>query len=115
MDEAAVRTRLEHMLQWQEEPALTEGEVDDLLELAKRPDSIGRLPSEDGWEATWNLNAAAAEGWRWKAGKAAPRFDADLGDGVRFRRAQMYAHCMEQSRRYAGTLVGAISVAPETP
>ena len=49
-----------------------------------------------GWQGTYDLNAGAAEGWRWKAGKCAGRFGF-MADGQSFQRQQVHAHCLEQA------------------
>ncbi|MBK9181410.1 MAG: hypothetical protein IPM45_18010 [Acidimicrobiales bacterium] len=156
-----------------EDPTLTSAEVDDLLELARRPDRAGNSPLnvdgaaawqaatvytagtvvktsgrwwqcavagtsaatapswpdlagqpvtgravDDGgvvwvdnggpWAATWALDAAAAEGWRWKASKVSPRFGFSTGD-QRFDRGDVFAHCLQMAavhqRRAAGSTV----------
>lgn len=70
--------------------------------------------SEDGvvwtdagtaWAPTWDLNAAAAEGWRIKAGRAAGRFNFTT-DGQTFARSQVIAHCRAQERSYRRKIVG---------
>jgi hypothetical protein len=52
----------------------------------------------------WDLNSAAAEGWRLKAGKAANRFD--FGSDVNsFSRDQVYKHCIEMAKHYGSNVV----------
>lgn len=93
------KARLERMLQWQEQPALTTEEVDDLFEMAKIADQDGNAPDSSAWEPTFNLNAAAGEGWSWKAGKVASLFDADAGDAAA-KRSQIFDMCMKKSAAY---------------
>lgn len=99
MDVAVARARLERMLSWESDPALTSAEVDDLMLMIREPDDAGRLPDAAGWAGAWNLNRGAAEGWLWKAGKVADRFDfgSDVND---FKRDQLHKHCLEQSKQY---------------
>lgn len=47
----------------------------------------------------WNLNAAAAEGWRWKAAKVAGEFGFST-DGNRFDRDQAHGMCMRMAQWY---------------
>lgn len=54
---------------------------------------------DDDWVPTYDLNAAAAEGWRLKAGKVVPLYTASAG-ASRFERAQIYAHCIQQANVY---------------
>ena len=79
MEYAAARARLERMVAASTSPTLSAGEVDDLLRIGARPDVDGRLVDDADWEDTYDLNAAAAEGWRWKAAKVAadPNFSGD--------------------------------------
>ena len=63
--------------------------------------------TDGAWTPTYDLYAAAAEGWRWKAGKVSNAFDFST-DQQSFDRSQMYDHCMKQAAFYdarAGTSV----------
>jgi hypothetical protein len=51
------------------------------------------------WSPTWDLHAAAAEGWELKASKAAGRFDFTT-DGQTFRRGQIISHCQQMARTH---------------
>jgi hypothetical protein len=80
--------------------------TDDQLQLiaddsAKVPDSSGFAPSHASYTDTYDLFRAASEAWRWKAGIVAENYDF-IAEGGEFKRAQVYAHYMEQSKRYAG-------------
>lgn len=89
------------------EPLLTDLEVAYLVELGRRPDSDGLLPDDVGWSGAYNLNAAAAEGWRRKAGKVAGQFSFTT-DGQTFHRAEMYKACLDMAQHYANRLAGSI-------
>lgn len=109
MDETEALEKLGLMVLADEEPALSEEQLSDLVELARRPDADGHtyLDGTAVWTPTWDLNFAAAEGWRRKAGIAAARFSF-AEDGQRFDRAQVYAHCVTQAEQYARKGMGAI-------
>lgn len=109
LTEEDARSRLEHMTQASTEPALTSDQVDELLGIAKRYDVDGLTPSDDAWTPTWDLNAAAAEGWLWKAGRVSPRFTANL-DGTGLQRAQIFGHCLQMAERYASKVATSIRV-----
>jgi hypothetical protein len=111
MDETAARTRLASMTAWETAPVLTDDEQDALLEMAKRADRYGRAPDATGWEATWDLNAAAAEGWGWKAAKVAHRFDFSL-DQQSMKVSQPYDHCIARQAYYRARITGTL---PQTP
>lgn len=113
MTEQEAQEKLELMVLADEEPELDSDQIADILTHARRPDSEGRVYGDDDWEPTWDLDAAAAEGWLRKAGIAASRFNF-AEDGQRFDRAQVYAHCIAQSERYARRLMGSIPVTGTT-
>lgn len=52
------------------------------------------------WNPTYDLERAAAEGWRWKAGKAASRYNF-ASDNAQFDRGQVYTHCEAMANIYA--------------
>ena len=107
MDEATARTRLESMVASGTDPVLTTAQVDDLLALAKRVDAYGVAPSDASWVPTYDLNAAAAEGWRWKAAAAAARVDVSEG-GDQLSRSQTAAACLEMAERYDARTLGSL-------
>ena len=59
------------------------------------------------WAPTWDMDAAAAEGWRTKAARAAGRFDFGE-DGQQFSRSQVAAHCTAMAERYEKRAVGSV-------
>lgn len=89
------------------EPALAEEDIDDLIGVAARADEDGLYRGETGWVETWDVNAAAAEGWLRKAGRAASNFNF-AEDSQRFDRAQIYQHCMAQHTLYANKGMGSL-------
>ena len=114
MTEAEALARLERMVASTVDPVLSAGEMADLLEMAKVEDSEGRAPSDVAWVPTFNLIGAAAEGWRWKAGKSVPRFGVTL-DGETLNRHQIHAHCHKQAEAYARLNVGSFGVRTTYP
>lgn len=52
------------------------------------------------WALTVDLAAAAAEGWRWKAGRCSNRF-AFSADGERVDHQQVMEHCLKMADYYA--------------
>lgn len=81
-------------------PTLEAATVGALLDAYPMEDSEGRRPTDDGWVGTWDLNAAAAEGWRMKAGKVAGDFNFSA-DGASYSKADVLAHCLEMETKYA--------------
>lgn len=109
MTEEEAQARIERMVLADEDPVLTADDVADLVAGAARPDADGYVTGDANWTPTWDLNAAAAEGWARKAGIAASRFNF-AEDGQRFDRAQIYQHCEAQRKLYADRLVGSAPV-----
>lgn len=107
MTESEALESLALMVLSDEDPTLSGGQLADVLRYARRPDSSDRDYGDSDWEPTWDLDAAAAEGWRRKASLAATRFSF-AEDGQRFDRAQIYAHCIAQAGEYARRSMGAI-------
>ena len=107
---AEATARLERMTASTVDPTLTDDEITDLLTAAARVDTDGLAPTDDDWTGTWDLNFAAAEGWRWKAGKVAERFAANL-DGANLARQQIFEHCLAMATNYSRRVVGTFTIA----
>lgn len=108
MTESEALDELSFMVAADSEPTLGIAEVYSLLVIARRRDTYGLVFGDDGWTPTWDLRAAAAEGWRRKAGKVAGDYTFST-DGQSFSRSDMYAHCMEMSKQYRRGAIGSIS------
>lgn len=89
------------------EPVLAVEDLEQLLADSGRPDAEGRPPTDLNWTPTYDLNAAAAEGWRWKAARAGELTAVDL-DGTKLSAEQIFDHCERMigvySRRVNATL-----------
>jgi hypothetical protein len=107
LTEAEAQEQIERMVQASIDPTLSADEVTDLVNVAARPDSDGYDRTDDAWTPTWDLNAAAAEGWSRKASLAANLFNF-AEDGQRFDRSQIYANCVTQRDYYAAKGHGAL-------
>lgn len=101
MSDTVYQTRLKAMTSASTEPTLSNTEIDALLTQYSLEDADGLDPSDDSWTPTYNIRAAAAEGWRWKAGRCANLVSADL-DGDRLSSNQIFDHCNEMIKKYAG-------------
>lgn len=100
MTPAEARGRLERMVAHGTDPVLTEPEVADLLRMAETQDRWGAYPADAGWEPTYHLAAAAAEGWRWKAAKAAGDYQFS-SDGKTLNRQQVHTNCLKMAETFA--------------
>src|SRR5688500_11691024 len=92
------QARLEIMTQHTVEPTLTSTEISKLMAMFSLMDENGVAPSGPGWVPTYNLRAAAREGWKWKAAKASQLVSTDL-DGDRMSANQMFEHCERMVRK----------------
>jgi hypothetical protein len=92
--------KLSRMVAADSEPKLAPADLEMLLASAARADADGRLPSAPEWIPTYDLNRAAAEGWRWKAAKASELVSVDL-DGERLSSNQIFEHCERMARMYS--------------
>jgi hypothetical protein len=93
------------------EPALQEADLQQLLAEFARPDSEGRPPTDLNWTPAYDYNAAAAEGWRWKAARASEMIAADL-DGAKLSAEQLFEHCERMIGVYAKRVRSTVSVSP---
>lgn len=66
------------------------------------------------WSPTYDLNAAAAEGWRWKAAKVAGEFDFST-DQQTFDRTGKHAQCLAMAEHYQKRVSGSIRVKGSLP
>ena len=80
-------------------PALTDTDLDELLNDAARTDTAGLPPSDPEWDPTYDLDSAAAGGWLRKAGRAASAHNFSAGS-IRSERAQVHQHCLAMAQHY---------------
>jgi len=92
--------KLKRMLAWDTTPALTESDIAALLDTASMADTNGIPPGGTDWVATYDLNAAAAEGWLTKAAKAAQLTEVDpAGSGIVT--SKVFDNCRAMARIYS--------------
>lgn len=60
------------------------------------------------WTTTYDLKAAASEGWRWKAAKVASKYDVAAGGGTDFKRSQQHEMCLRMAKSFGG--IGSIKL-----
>jgi hypothetical protein len=109
MDRTVALTRLTNMVAASERPVLSLDDLDALLAAWAVPDQDGRLPQDPTWSGTWDLNAAAADGWRWKAGRVAGDFTFSADDAS-FSKGDVMAKCLQMADEYAAKGMGYIGV-----
>jgi hypothetical protein len=100
-------------------PVLSDATLNRILDQWATPDTEGRPASDAAWVPSFDLNAAAAEGWRLKAGMVAGDFNFSA-DGASYSKADVLAHCLEMEAKYASrshgvlaTLAGRPTLPPE--
>lgn len=93
MDPGLAEAQLRAMVAADNAPCLDDGQIWMLVQLAADSD----------------LNAAAAEGWRWKAAAVAGEYGFSI-DGQRFDRDQMHAMCLAMVGHYARRRSGSTRV-----
>lgn len=100
MTEEDARAQLVQLVAQSMEPVLADEVLDSILLRARRPDGACRVPSDPAWTPTFDLNAAAAEGWETKAALTAGDYDF-AASGQRFDRSQVHAQCLKMAELYS--------------
>jgi hypothetical protein len=101
------------MVQSDSDPVLQPSDLQALVKLAQRVDAFGLPSSDPSWTPTYDLNAAAAEGWRWKAGSAAGQYDW-TSTLQAFKPSQVVAMCQAQAKLYAARTGTSVSMPGST-
>ncbi len=105
--------KLKKMTAWENDPALTEDELEDLFAAASLRDHEGNPPGSEEWEPTYDLNKAAAEGWQIKAARAAALVEVDPPESGLFT-SKVFDNCRAMARLYSGKRAACPSVSHET-
>lgn len=90
--------KLKQLTSWDAEPALTEDDLSELLAATSLEDANGLAPINEEWTPTYDLNAAAAQGWLIKAGRAAATIDTPESGPVT---SKIFDNCRRMARIYA--------------
>ena len=114
MDRAVALEALKSMTAASTRPVLSDAVVEALLDTYASVDSNGLAPTDDGWTGTWYLNAAAAEGWRRKAGLVAGDYTF-MADGAQFSKGQVLGNCEQMAAMYAAKDHGSVVVSDTDP
>lgn len=93
------KDKLKKMLAWDTAPALTDGEVDELLTSFSMTDKSGLAPADLLWTPTYDLNSAAAAGWLLKAGRATSLVEIDPPGSGLFT-SKVFDNCRAMARIY---------------
>ena len=98
MPESA-KEKLKKLTAWTTEPVLTDVEIDELLAASGLVDAEGNAPSSEDWTPTYDVNAAAAEGWLIKAGRVASTTESEP-DSVQVT-SRVFENCVRMARLYS--------------
>jgi len=99
--------KLKLLTAWDAEPPLTEEELGDTLAAFALEDMNGLAPINEEWTPTYDLNAAAAQAWLIKSGRAAATVDEPTAGVVT---SKVFDNCRVMARLYAGKRGMTISV-----
>jgi hypothetical protein len=88
-------------------PTLDDDDLAQALLAGTLADPDGLVPSDADWTPTYDLNRAAAAGWRLKAGKVAGDFDVTDVGGT-YRRSQIMELCERMATGYARRVVSSV-------
>lgn len=91
--------KLKQLTAWDAEPTLTEDELTELLAATALEDAAGLAPLHEEWTPTYDLNAAASQGWLIKAARAAALVDEPTAGVVT---SKIFDNCRAMARIYAG-------------
>jgi len=101
--------QLKNITAWESDPAITEDELEDLLEAAAMPDGTGKTPETEGWSPTYDINRAASEAWLIKAARAAALVEVDPpGSGIVT--SKVFDNCRQMARLYASRRSATLSI-----
>lgn len=92
MDRATAEAELKDQVAWDRTPILSQGQIDAILDLSKRPDQFSRVPSDSAWEETYDLIWAVWQGWIKKTAAATSAYNI-TDSGQSLSRDQIYQHC----------------------
>ena len=82
-----------------EEPVLTDTEIDELLGASSVADGEGNSPESEDRSPTYDIQAAAAEGWMIKAARAASTTETEPDSLLVTSRA--FENCIRMARLYS--------------
>ena len=99
--------KLKQLTAWDIEPTLTEDDLNELLAIAAVKDTDGLTPDAAKWTPTYDLNAAAAQAWLIKAGRAAATVDAPEAGMVT---SKVFDNCCSMARIYASKRRASVSI-----
>ena len=107
------KDKLKKMTAWDTDPALTDGEIDELMIPVCLEDKDGLAPTDPDWTPTYDLNSAAAAGWLIKAGRASATVEVDPPGSGLFS-SKVFDNCRAMARIYRAKCRLAVSISSNT-
>lgn len=101
--------KLKLITAWEDDPALSADELEDMLASAALPDSDGKTPEAEGWSPTYDMNAAARDAWLIKAGRAAALVEVDPPESG-IVTSKVFDNCRSMARLYSARRSASISI-----
>ncbi len=98
--------KLKQLTAWDVVPELTEEELEECLACVALEDANGFAPINEEWTPTYDINAAAAQAWLIKAGRAAATVDEPTAGIVT---SKVFDNCRAMAKMFAGRRSGAVS------
>lgn len=105
MDRVTALARLGDMVAAESRPVLDSAALGRLLDSAALVDGMGRGPKDKDWTPTYDLNRAAMDGWRLKAGKVAADFTF-TADNASYSKGEVLANMERMVAMYAAKVNG---------
>lgn len=112
MDRTVALGRLGGMVASTARPVLSPADLDGLLDSHAIVDRAGRLVTDAGWEPTWDLDAAAADGWEWKAGRVAGDFTFSADDAS-YSKGDVMAKMLDMAATYRAKSLTVLGLADD--
>jgi hypothetical protein len=106
---ATALEQLKNITAWEDDPALTEGELEDVLAETALPDGDGKTPEAEGWSPTYDMNAAARDAWLIKAARAAGLVEVDPPESG-IVTSKVFDNCRRMARLYADRRSATVSI-----
>lgn len=113
IDREAAIDRVKALSDWDGFPDVASAAVGAFVDESARPDAEGRMPSEEDWDATYDLNAATASVWEVKAALVANRYDTST-DAQALNRSQLMAHFRAMAKMYRNRIASTMRKQPPT-
>ena len=92
------KDKLKRLTAYDIEPKLFEEDLDGILATVAMADKNGLAPTDEEWEPTYDLNAAAAAGWLVKAARAFALTESEPTLGLVV--SKIFDNCRSMARIY---------------